>query len=82
VRAGRGRLRGGAPRARRDAVRDSAAADLRALLRAALPGVRGEFARGQAGATGGSLVSADSDRLLPALGRVSTPGCLRIFGLP
>ena len=40
--------------------------DLRALLRDALPDVRGEFAHGHARATGGTLAGEDFERLLDA----------------
>ena len=42
--------------------------DLRALLRAALPDVDGEFAHGHDRATGGSIDPIDFDRLVEALG--------------
>jgi single-stranded-DNA-specific exonuclease len=42
--------------------------DLRALLRRALPDATGEFAHGHPQATGGSLPTADFERLLAALG--------------
>ncbi len=44
------------------------AGDLRAVLRAALPDVGGEFAHGHDRATGGSLSPDDFERLLGALG--------------
>jgi single-stranded-DNA-specific exonuclease len=43
--------------------------DLRALLRDALPGVRGEFAHGHPRATGGTLAAEEFERLLEALRR-------------
>jgi single-stranded-DNA-specific exonuclease len=49
------------------AVRGAEGTDLRALLREALPDAGGEFAHGHAAATGGSLTSADFERLLAAL---------------
>ena len=45
------------------------AGDLRAVLRGALPDVRGEFAHGHDRATGGSLAERDFERLLVALAR-------------
>ncbi len=42
--------------------------DLRALLRAVLPDVGGEFAHGHPRATGGSLAPVDFERLVAALG--------------
>jgi single-stranded-DNA-specific exonuclease len=50
------------------AVRGGDGTDLRALLRAALPGAGGEFAHGHPRATGGSLEPDDFDRLVAALG--------------
>ena len=45
-----------------------AGADLRRVLRAALPGVAGEFAHGHDRATGGSLTPAQFESLLAGLG--------------
>jgi single-stranded-DNA-specific exonuclease len=58
------------------AVRGGDGADLRALLRAALPGATGEYAHGHPRATGGSLDPRDFARLLAALGvpAVRAPG--------
>jgi single-stranded-DNA-specific exonuclease len=50
------------------AVRGGDGADLRALLRAALPDAAGEFAHGHPRATGGSLSPDDFARMLTALG--------------
>ena len=49
------------------AVRGGDGQDLRALLRAALPEQRGEFAHGHPRATGGSLAPPEFERLLAAL---------------